>query len=267
MTVPPLPMIEPHASERTRMRTVYPAADMTAGLLAHDFCISASTYPSAAQTASCVPPSCSVRLAGSAGLAGSSCTRQPALVRMLPSVAPSCDRSAATTSRCACSLSVTGAASKSRSGSGPSTHAGLAATTASMSAAELLAAGCASRSAIAPPASGGGAAEAAGASPSSPSLTSNLEATRFAAALAAASSSAKPASSASRLTPDSSGGSVGSDVEAIANFSVRWACLRGVLPKPGDAGAFGDLPTGGGDAVKRLGDACLPRSDGGGSRA
>jgi len=41
MTEPALPMIEPHESERTSMRTLYPVESHTAGLVAQDFCISA----------------------------------------------------------------------------------------------------------------------------------------------------------------------------------------------------------------------------------
>lgn len=41
MTEPALPMIEPHESERTSMRTLYPVESHTAGLFAQDFCISA----------------------------------------------------------------------------------------------------------------------------------------------------------------------------------------------------------------------------------
>ena len=66
---PPLPMIDPHASARTLICTVYTIAlsplngstEQTAGLVEQEFCISASTSPAAVHMVSGAPPICSSR--------------------------------------------------------------------------------------------------------------------------------------------------------------------------------------------------------------
>mmetsp|Transcript_9627 Transcript_9627/g.21011 ORF Transcript_9627/g.21011 Transcript_9627/m.21011 type:complete len:233 (-) Transcript_9627:503-1201(-) len=95
MTEPPLPMIEPHARDGTIMRmlkdmTVSPcnfSAVHTSGLVAHAFCVSASSKPIAELTPSCEPPSwinrCRFACPGKGSL-----MRQPELVRIAVRAAP-----------------------------------------------------------------------------------------------------------------------------------------------------------------------------------
>eukprot|EP00965_Chrysotila_dentata_P224999 6194516-Pleurochrysis_carterae.AAC.2 len=138
ITVPPLPMMEPQDAGLTNIRTV---KDMTVspwsfsgvqtlGLVAHVLCSSASSSPTAAPTASVVPPSCMKRAVAATPMGERMRMRQPLSARTCCSVAPSLPSSAHVRSLGTLSFKLTSASSKlsrqPRTSYGPSTSAGYA---------------------------------------------------------------------------------------------------------------------------------------------